>query len=131
MKERVFSYLKRIDDVDSYVKDFWKTHQNKIKKWYINQQDKADVIISASPEFLLKPLEKTMHFTVIASKVDKKTGHFSSKNCHDYEKIRRYEELFNNKIKKFYTDSIKADKAMLEYAKEGYIVKGDIITKYK
>ncbi len=131
MKERIFSYLKRIDNVDEYIKDFWDTHIKNIKGWYLEQKEDTDVIISASPEFLLKPLEKKMHFTVIASKVDKKTGLFSSKNCHDYEKIRRYEELFNKKIKKFYTDSIKADKAMLEYAKEGYVVKGDIITKYE
>ena len=71
-----------------------------------------------------------MHFEVIASKVDKKTGAFTSKNCHDYEKIRRYEEIHTEKVKEFYTDSIKADKAMLEYAKEGYVVKGNEITKY-
>ena len=131
MKEKIFSYLKRISNVDEYIKDFWKTHEKKIKKWYLEQKEETDVIISASPEFLLKPLEKTQHFTVIASKVDKKTGIFHSKNCHDYEKIRRYEELFHKKIKKFYTDSIKADKAMLEYAKEGYVVKKDLITKYE
>ena len=130
MKERVFSYLKRIKDIDSYISDFWKSHEKNIKEWYLNQKKDTDVIISASPEFLLKPLEKKMHYTVIASKVDKKTGKFLSKNCHDYEKIKRYEELYDKKIKQFYTDSIKADKAMLEYAKEGYIVKGNEITKY-
>ena len=131
MKEHVFSFLKRIDNVDDYIEDFWKSHRKKIKQWYKNQQEKTDVIISASPEFLLKPLEKKEHFTVIATKVDKKTGVFNSKNCHDSEKIRRYEEKYNKKIKKFYTDSIKADKPMLEYAKEGYIVKGNVITKYE
>ncbi len=130
-KEKVFSYLKRIDNVDDYITDFWKIHKKNIKKWYLDQKEKTDVIISASPEFLLKPLEKEMNFTVIATKVNKKNGIFESKNCHDYEKIKRYEELFNKKIKKFYTDSIKADKAMLEYAKEGYVVKGDVITKYE
>lgn len=131
MKERIFSYLKRIDNVDLYITDFWKTHRKNIKDWYRKQQDKSDVIISASPEFLLKPLEKTEHFTVIASIVDKKTGKFTSKNCHDSEKIKRYEELFNKKIKQFYTDSIKADRPMLEYAKEGFVVKGNEITKYE
>lgn len=130
-KEKVFSYLKRIDNVDDYISDFWKTHKKNIKKWYLDQKEETDVIISASPEFLLKPLEKEMNYKVIATIVDKKTGKFLSKNCHDYEKIKRYEELYNKKIKKFYTDSIKADKAMLEYAKEGYVVKGDIITKYE
>lgn len=131
MKDVIFSFLKRIDNVDEYVSDFWKTHKKKIKKWYLDQKEKTDVIISASPEFLLKPLEKEMDFKVIASKVDKKTGKFLSKNCHDYEKIKRYEELYNKKIRKFYSDSIRADKAMLEYAKEGYVVKGDTITKYE
>lgn len=130
MKNTIFSFLKRIDNVDDYINDFWKSHKKNIKKWYLDQKEKTDVIISASPEFLLKPLEKEMNFKVIASKVDKKTGKFLSKNCHDYEKIKRYEELYDKKIKKFYTDSIRADKAMLDYAKEGYIVKGNDITKY-
>lgn len=131
MKERIFSYLKRIDNIDDYINGFWKTHKKNIKKWYLDQHEKTDVIISASPEFLLKPLEKEMNFKVIATKVNKKTGHFDSINCHDYEKIKRYEEQYSKKIKKFYTDSIKADKAMLEYAQEGYVVKGNIITKYE
>ena len=130
-KEHVFAFLKHIKNVDEYVEDFWKGHEKNIKDWYRKQQEKTDVIISASPEFLLKPLEKKEHFTVIATKVNKKTGHFDSKNCHDVEKIRRYEELYKKKIKKFYTDSIKADWPMLDYAEEGYIVKKDEITKYK
>ena len=124
-KERVFSFLKRIDDVDLYVEDFWKDHLKNIKKWYLDQKDKTDVIISASPEFLLKPLEKKLKVNVIASRVDKKTGKFLSKNCHDYDKSKRYEELYNKKIKAFYSDSIKADRAMLEYAKEAYLVTKD------
>lgn len=128
-KEKVFSYLKRIDNPDKYVKDFWKQNKIKIKDWYIKQQEKTDVIISASPEFLLKPLEKEMNFKVIATKVNKQTGKFESLNCHDYEKIKRYEELYKKKIKRFYSDSIKADKPMLEYAEEAYLVEKNNITK--
>ena len=122
-KEKVFSYLKRIDNVDKYVDEFWELNNKKIKKWYLKQKQITDVIISASPEFLLKPLEKRLHVSVIASIVDKKTGKFERKNCHDYEKIIRYEEKFKYKIKAFYSDSIKADRAMLEYAKKAYLVK--------
>ena len=130
-KERIFSFLKRIDHVEEYVEDFWKTHDKNIKEWYKKQQEKTDVIISASPEFLLKPLEKKYSFFVIATKVNEKTGKFESKNCHDYEKIKRYEEIYSKKIKQFYTDSIKADKPMLEYAKEGFVVEGNDIRKYE
>ena len=124
-KERVFSFLKRIDNIDEYIEDFWKTHYKNIKKWYLDQKESTDVIISASPEFLLKPLEKKLKVNVIASIVDKKTGKFISKNCHDYEKIKRYEEKYTKKVKAFYSDSIKADRAMLEYAKKAYLVTKD------
>ena len=123
--------INNIKNLDTYIKDFWKEHEKKMKDWYQKQKKETDVIISASPEFLLKPLEKKYHFTVIATKVNKKTGLFESKNCHDVEKIRRYEEQFHKKIKEFYTDSIKADKPMLEYAKVGYVVTKDKIEKYE
>lgn len=132
MKEKIFSFLKKIDNVDDYVYDFWDKNYIKIKPFYLKQKEKSDVIISASPEFLLKPLEKKLKIDrIIATKVNKSTGRFESKNCHDYEKINRFEELYKkNSIKKFYSDSIKADKAMLEYAEEGYVVTKDKITQY-
>ena len=81
--------------------------------------------------FLLKLLEKKLNVKIIGSKVDKKTGKFDGKNCHDYEKIVRYEKELNkkNNIKRFYSDSIKADKPMFEYAEEAYLVKGNEIKK--
>ena len=130
-KEYVFSFLKHIDNVDQYVEEFWKENYKKIKSWYFDQQEKTDIIISASPEFLLKPLEKQLKVKIIGSKVDKKTGKFDGKNCHDYEKIVRYEKEMKkkNNIKRFYSDSIKADGPMFEYAEEAYLVKGNNITK--
>ncbi len=132
MKEKFFSILNRIGKIDEYVTDFWKINDKKIKKWYLNQKQKTDVIISASPEFLLKPLEDILEIDkVIATKVNKKTGKFESKNCHDYEKIVRYKQIYGDKkIKAFYTDSVKADRAMLEYAEEGYIVKKNNVYKW-
>lgn len=127
-KEKIFSFVKRID-TDVYVKDFWIKNKSKIKEWYLKQKDTSDVIVSASPEFLLKPLEKEMNFKVIGTIVNKKTGKFESLNCHDFEKIKRYEEQYNKKIKRFYSDSIKADRPMLEYAEEAYLVEKNEITR--
>ena len=76
-KEKFFIFLKKIPDVDLYVRDFWKKNIKKIKKWYLNQKEQTDVIISASPEFLLKPLKKKLKIDkIIATKVNKKTGKF-------------------------------------------------------
>ena len=131
MKELFYSYLKQMKNIDSVIDEFWKEKEKNIKQWYLDQKTPTDVIISASPEFLLKPLEKKLNVTIIASIVDKKTGKYGSKNCHDYEKIKRYEEQFKDKIKEFYSDSIKADKAMLEYAEVGYVVHKNEIVKYQ
>ena len=132
MKEKFFAILKKIDNIDLYIDGFWDKNFKKIKSWYLNQKEETDVIISASPEFLLKPLEKKLKIDkIIATKVNKITGKFESKNCHDFEKIIRYEKLYPKKtIRKFYTDSVSADKPMLEYAVEGYIVQKNKIHKW-
>ena len=125
-KEYVFSFLKKIDNVDSYINEFWKIKYKNIKSWYLDQKEKTDVIISASPEFLLKPLEKKLKVTVIASKVDKKTGKFLDKNCHDVEKVKRFnEEIKDKKLKSFYSDSM-ADKPIMNISEEAYFVKKDV-----
>ena len=125
-KEHVFSFLKRIDNVDLYIKEFWDKKYKNIKSWYFDQKEKSDVIISASPEFLLKPLEKKLKVTIMASKVDKKTGKFLEKNCHDVEKVRRFnEKIKDKKLKSFYSDSM-ADKPIMNIAEEAYYVKKDI-----
>lgn len=130
-KEKVFSFLKYIDDVDSYVSEFWNGHLDKVKPWYFEVHKKTDLIISASPEFLLKPLEKKLNIKVIASSVDKNTGHFISLNCHDYEKVKRFrEEYGDKKIGKFYSDSM-SDKPMMDIADEAYFVKKNTLHNLK
>lgn len=132
LKEKYFVFLKGIKDIDVYINDFWNKNIHKIKKWYLKQKMGSDVIISASPDFLLKPLIKLLNINgVIATKINKKTGLLESKNCHDYEKIKRFEEEYPNmKINCFYTDSIKNDKPLLLYAKNSYIVKKNKIIKW-
>ena len=104
-KSQFFSFVKKIDNIDKTVEVFWKQKIVKIKTWYKKQSKTSDVIISASPEFLLKPLEKKLKIKVIASKVSKKTGTFLGKNCYGEEKVHRFNEEFNNKkITGFYSD---------------------------
>ena len=52
-KESFYCYFKKIPDIDEDLKSFWDKNGYKIKKWYKNQKRENDVIISASPEFLL------------------------------------------------------------------------------
>lgn len=135
MKQVFFSFLKKVPDVDKLVNDFWSTHSSYIKDYYLKKDHSNDVIISASPEFLLEPITKELKVKkMIASKVDKKTGKFTGLNCHDYEKVKRLNKVYDDYIvKESYSDSLKSDLAILELAKKAYIVKGNklILTNVK
>lgn len=129
-KQNFFVFLKGID-AEILVEEFWKKNIKNIKKWYIQQKLEDDVVISASPMFLLEPVCKKIGINhLIASEVNIKTGEFYSENCYGKEKVIRYCEKFKNKkIDKFYTDSM-SDIPLIEIAKESYIVKNDILIQW-
>ena len=60
LKQQLFSFLRSIQDIDSVVADFWDEHRGGIGQWYLNQKREDDVIISASPYFLLRPIAKEL-----------------------------------------------------------------------
>ena len=132
MKEVIFSYLKFVPDVDKYVKDFWENARNNIKPFYLLKDHSQDIIISASPEFLLKDICKELDTKMlIASRVDKKTGKFDGLNCHDVEKVRRLNEKIKNyEVEEAFSDS-KSDDPILKLAKNPYYVKGNKLIKAK
>lgn len=128
-KEKFFVFLKQIDNVDEYIDDFYNKNKNKIKKWYLNQKNDTDLIISASPEFLISKFCKELNVNYIATKVDEKNGKFLSKNCYGIEKVNRFQEEYKTtKINNFYSDSM-SDKPMMNISKNSYLVKKDDIKK--
>ena len=128
-KEKMYRFLKYCD-IDRDLDDFWTIHDKKIKKWYLNQQKNDDVIISASPEFLLCPLEKSFNFNVIGSKVDKFNGKYSGTNCYYEEKVVRFKEAYpKGTIDGFYSDHY-SDEPLAVIANKAYIVNGDSIYEW-
>lgn len=132
MKEMYFSFLKGIRTDKTFVDDFWKQNQNKIKEWYLNQKRKDDVIISASPEFLLKPICDILGIdNLIATKVELSSGKFLSKNCQGVEKVVRFKESFSEaEIEAFYSDS-KSDIYMAKLATKAFRVKKNSIMDWE
>ena len=131
-KEYVFGFLKKIDNVDVYVKDFWKQNKHKIKKFYLEKNHKDDIIISASPVFLLEGICKDLKVKdLIASDVDPKTGKFNKPNCRGEEKVTVFREKYPKaEIMEMYSDSIH-DKPLLDLAKKSYFVKKNNLYDYK
>ncbi len=130
MKEIYFSFLNDID-AKNCVKEFWNKKNKNIKKWYMESKKEDDVVISASPEFLLKPIcEEIGIKNLIATKVDMKTGKFIGDNCKGEKKVELFREKFKEaKIDKFYSDSY-SDTPLAKISEEAYIVKGNRISEW-
>lgn len=129
-KERMYSFLKGIPDINEALQFFWNSHINNIKQYYLNGHLDDDMVISASPEFLLKPIcEKLGIKYLIASRVDPITGKYTGENCYGEEKVKRLEEYMPDyNLNEFYSDSLSDDPVGV-LAKQSYIVCGEKIIK--
>lgn len=124
-KENFFSFLRSLDNRDEVIEGFWEFHEVKIRDWYKKRRMNSDVIISASPEFLLAPMCKKLGVnTLIASKVDFRTGMYDGENCEGQQKVERLNCVFPKyEIEEFYSDSLQ-DAPLAELARQSYLVNG-------
>lgn len=131
-KEKFYAFLSILKNIDKLLEDFWKQKQHFIKDFYLNQQQENDVIISASPYFLLEPICNKLKIKhLIASNVDKCSGKYSGLNCYGEEKVNRFEQFFSlSDIENFYSDSL-SDAPLAHYAKNAFLVHNNYITKWK
>lgn len=130
MKQQFFTFLQNID-APSMVNAFWKEHAQQIFPWYLDQRKDDDVIISASPFFLLQPICMQLGIRhLIASEVDARTGVFVRPNCHGTEKVIRFRELFpEEQIDEFYSDTF-SDAPMAGLARKAFLVRNGRITDW-
>ena len=123
IKEALFSVLKYLPDVNRTVNDFWDENFCRIQQWYLEKKREDDVIISASPDFLVRPAAEKLGVQLIATPMCAQTGKIAGSNCHDEEKVRRFREIFpDGRIDAFYSDSL-SDEPLAKLAEEAYLVK--------
>lgn len=132
-KQRMYKFLTDLKTPEYEVETFWDENIRKIKDFYKQIQKDDDVIISASPEFLVIPACKRLNITYIfASRVDIHTGKYTGLNCHGEEKVKRFYEAFpDGKIDNFYSDSY-SDTPLAKIAtQKSYIVRGKKLLPWK
>ncbi len=130
LKEQVFSFLNYLEDVDSDVDAFWDKNFSRIEKWYLKQKRPDDIIISASPEFLLKPACQRLGVALLATPMNKLNGKIEGLNCHDSEKVRRFYEAYPRAhTENFYSDSL-SDTPMAQIADKAWLVNKQTISPW-
>lgn len=130
-KEKMYGFLRYIPDIDKAVNKYWDRHEKNMLAYYRDRQCDDDIIISASPEFLLEPICKRIGVKrLIASRVDKHSGKYTGENCWGAEKVRRLKDKYGiEHCDEFYSDSF-SDTPLAEIADEAYIVRRNDLTAW-
>ncbi len=122
-KEAFYGFLRHVPDAEAEVRGFWDTHMRKIMPWYERQKKPDDLIVSASPDFLVSAACERIGVRCIASRVDAKTGMLLGANCRGEEKARMLSENYPaDVVGCFYSDS-ESDAPLAAMAEHAYRVR--------
>lgn len=130
-KELKEYFQKHKDTIPAVVSEFWDKRMHKIKPFYKKLQKEDDIIITASPYFMMNEICSRLGIkNLVASEVDMDEG-VITKACFREEKIDCLKKAFPNaEIDDFYTDSLN-DQFLFPLAKRVFMVKGNKITQIK
>lgn len=125
MKEHIFQIFQYVNMQDTLAL-FVERYQSLFQSWYLKQQRSDDVIISASPQFLVKAFCQKKNITnVYGSPVDQNTGQYFGENCHGQQKVVVFKQVYGDTIiDGFYSDSL-SDSPLAQLATKAYLVKGE------
>lgn len=116
---RITAYLK---DPQKDIDAFWAKHAKDISEWYLKQKRSDDLIISASPEYLIRPIAEKLGVNCIATVVDLETGVLIGNVRMAKEKAKYIIEQDMPMMDGFYSDSL-SDTPIALLAEKAYLVK--------
>ena len=132
LKERFFCFLPLLPDAQALAESFWDQNLRRIRPWYLARKQADDLVISASPAFLLAPACRRLGIRPpIATQADPHTGRISGENCKGAEKVRRLHAVYPDAaIGAFYSDS-HSDAPLARLAQEAWLVSGDALKRWE
>lgn len=125
-REAEYSLLRKIDNLDGLLADYWDQHERHMKSWYAAVKRPDDVIASATPRFLMEPIVARLGLTgLVATEMDPRTGKIHGEFAAGPYKVDQFRKQFSlDEIDEFYSDAY-SDHFLAEYAKRAYVVHGD------
>jgi phosphoserine phosphatase len=123
LKEKIYSFLRFVPDPEAAASAFWDEKMDDIYSWYRERRRDDDLVISASPDFLVGEACRRLGVRFLCTQMDRRTGRLLSPNCRGREKVRRFRaEYAAAPVEEFYSDSW-SDRPMMELADRGFLVK--------
>ena len=118
-------YVALVPHAERFAARFWDRNIKRIKKWYLQQQHASDVVISASPQFLVEEACKRIGVKCIATDLSPKNAKLNRQHCYGEQKVVVYKENYGEQqLDTYYSDSL-SDTPMFKFAQRGYFVYGE------
>lgn len=114
--------LRHLDDPDEDIAAFWQRYRHNLSPWYLLQKRSDDLIISASPEYLLKPIIEQLGVHMIGTVVDRETGVMIGNVRLAKEKAKYIIDRDMPLIENFYSDSL-SDMPIALLSESAFIVR--------
>ncbi len=129
--ERFYAYLRDIPNVPDEVERFWNANMQHMHAWYLKAHQSDDVVLSASPVFLIRPaLERLGVKHIFGSPMNFETCLYEGERCHGEGKVRYFKNAFDDaQIENFYSDS-HSDDPMARISRQAWLVKGELLTAW-
>lgn len=122
-KETFLAYSVDKNSLETDLKDFWEIHIKKIKEFYHSKKDSNDLIISASPQFLLESISMILGVNLISTIYDVNTKKIIGENLKGNVKLSRFYKRYPDaEIEEFYSDSM-TDTPLAKISNHAFFVK--------
>lgn len=117
------AFINSKDDFNKLAEEFWIVNKRKLKPKYLSKLKETDVIITASPKFLIdKILPELKVADAICSEFNTKTGQFEFANFGENKVVAFKKKYPNEHINNFYTDSL-SDSPLIKISENSFIIK--------
>ena len=121
-----------VPNIDRFVAKYWDKNIKRIKSWYLEQRQDDDLVVSASPQFIVEEACRRLGIRCIATQLNHRTARLYGKHCYGEEKVDSYKKEFGDEpLATYYSDSM-SDTPMFELAGRGYYVyKNSVVQIYE
>jgi phosphoserine phosphatase len=91
--------------------------------WYLQQKRPDDVIVSASPAFLIKEFAQRLGVAYVASDVDIETGRYHKPACKGKEKVKQFRAVYPDAVVESSYGNAESDQYIMREGQHAYLVR--------
>ena len=116
-------YIRFVNVNETLIKKFADKHERHICDWYLQQKRPEDVIVSASPEFLIKEFAQRLGVSCVASDVDIETGRYHKPACKGKEKVKQFRATYPDAVVESSYGNAESDQYIMREGQHAYLVR--------